>query len=172
MGEMGILGPHDKVELINGEIIHMSPVGTTHQATIDKSSRILNRFSLDDAIIRVQGPIQINDLSEPEPDILLLKAKEDFYADQHPGPTDTLLLIEVSNSSLEYDKTIKLQLYATADVPVYWVVNIPDNQVEVYQNPDGDIYKSISIFKLDETIPLLDFPNCNVAVSTILTGVK
>ncbi len=168
MAAVGILSHRDKVELIQGEILHMSPIGSKHQSIVDKLSRILNRLLLDEAIVRVQGPIQIKDWSEPEPDLLLLRPKVDFYADQHPEPKDTLLLIEVANSSLEYDKTIKLPLYAEASIQTYWIINIPNQQIEVYQNPDGNIYKSMFIFKGSDDIPVGHFSDCVISVNDIL----
>lgn len=168
MAEAGILSHGDRIELILGEILYMSPIGSKHQAIVDKLSRIFNRTLLDHAIIRVQGPIQIKDWSEPEPDVLLLKPQTDFYADQHPEAKDVFLLVEVADTSLEYDKEIKLPLYAKAGIAEYWIVNLKANHIEVHTGPDVDIYKNIKIAKGEDLISPISFPDSSISVKDIL----
>ena len=168
MAEAGILNSHDKVELINGEIIHMSPIGSKHQSVVDKLTYLFNRGLQDKAIIRVQGPIQIKDWSEPEPDITLLKTKSDFYSKQHPKSKDIYLVVEVADSSLEFDKEVKLPIYAKAKIKEYWIVNLIDNQIEIYHTPQDDIYKQITIAKIGDKISCKAFSKKLISVKDIL----
>lgn len=167
MAEAGILKPQDKVELIHGEILEMSPIGSKHAAIVVKLNKLFNHIISDDQLISIQNPICINDLNEPEPDISVLKAKADFYAESHPKGTDTLLVIEVSDSTLSYDKEIKLPLYATGGVPEYWIINLQKNEIEVHRSPEGDVYKRIQIAQQGDTIELM-FNNQSIEVNQLL----
>lgn len=141
MGETNILDEQEKIELINGEIINMSPTGSKHAAVVNKMSKLLHTIAKN-TIISVQNPIAINNLSEPEPDIAILAFKENFYADAHPGPRDVLLIIEVAESSVTFDKEVKLPLYAQAGIPETWLVDLNENRIEVHKNPE-QVYKQI-----------------------------
>ena len=112
MMEAGILLDSDHVELIDGEVIEVSPIGSRHAACVDRLNRLFNK--LEDVIVRVQSPIRLDDFSEPQPDITLLKLRPDFYAQGHPTPSDVLLVVEVADSSTEFDCVVKLPLYAEA----------------------------------------------------------
>ena len=112
MAEAGVLGEDDRVELIEGEILEMSPMGRRHAACVDRLTRLLVRGVGDAAIVRVQNPIVLSDHNEPQPDLALLRPRVDFYTAEHPGPEDALLVVEVSDSSVEYDRQIKVPLYA------------------------------------------------------------
>ena len=133
----GILSEDDPVELIRGEIIEKMPVGATHAAAVKRLNRIF--AGLESVIVSVQDPILLDD-SEPEPDLALLRYRDDFYAGQKPTAADVRLLIEVADSSLAYDRQIKLPLYARAKIGEVWIVDLIDTQVEVYRdpNPEGD----------------------------------
>jgi Uma2 family endonuclease len=169
MAEAGILNHRDKLELIQGEILHMSPIGSKHQATVDKLTRLFNRLLVEDeAIVRAQGPIQIKDWSEPEPDLMLLKFRSDFYENQHPQPKDTLLLIEVADSSYDYDKETKCTLYAQAKIKEYWIVNLHAKQIEIHLSPKDGIYKKILIAKSADVISCSSFPSHSIPVKKIL----
>ncbi|MEK7702599.1 MAG: Uma2 family endonuclease [Nitrospirota bacterium] len=137
MGEAGILSEDDRVELIEGEIIQMSPIGKHHASCVNRLNRILNMELGALAIISVQNPIRIGNFSEPQPDIVLLKPRTDFYAEQAPTAEDVLLLIEVADTSIEYDRTVKIPLYAAANISEVWIVNLQEGQVEVYSEPAG-----------------------------------
>lgn len=119
-----------RVELISGEIIHMSPIGKLHAATVKAIAALLWAAAGDSGIISVQDPVMINDHSEPEPDLAILKPNPSFYAERLPGPDDILLVIEVADSTLEKDRQVKLPLYAASGIPEYWIVNLSEEVLE------------------------------------------
>jgi Uma2 family endonuclease len=151
MGELGIL-QEKGLELINGEIINMAPIGSRHMACVNKFNRLLHSKLETSVIISVQNPVVLGSLSEPEPDIAILKNREDQYASELPGAEDILLLIEVADSSLEYDRKIKLPLYANHAIPEYWLVNLIDATIELYWQPEGKAYRFREIFGKDDLI--------------------
>lgn len=135
MGEAGILGEDDRVELIEGEIVDMSPIGTPHSGAVNRIANRIKEIVGRSAVVAVQNPIRIGDFSAPQPDIALLKFRDDYYAQAHPGPEDCLLLIEVAESSLAYDRDKKLPLYARAGIPETWLVDIPGRTLWLYRSP-------------------------------------
>lgn len=157
MADAGILKPTDRVELINGEIIKMSPIGSKHAAVVDKINKYLNRMLDDQAIIRVQNPIITDEYGEPEPDISVLKPREDFYAEAHPTATDIFAIIEVGQSSSEFDKQIKGPMYSRSGVREYWLVDLDHDTLEVKTNPEGDIYKNSAIYTKGDVLRLEAF---------------
>lgn len=152
MAEAGILSEDDRVELIEGEIIEMSPIGSTHAACVKRLNALLVRHFGSNAIISVQDPVQLNDYSEPEPDVAALKPKENYYADRHPTPDDVLLIVEVADTSVEYDRSLKLPLYARAGILEVWLVNLPADVIEVYARPAGSSYQNAQQFARGETL--------------------
>ena len=158
MAEVGILAPGDRMELINGEIIKMSPIKSNHASHVKKISTLLNQIYQGEKIISVQDPVHLNDYSEPEPDLMVLNLKKDFYNDHHPKPMDVLLLIEVADSSLGYDQTIKLPMYGEAKIPHYWIINLEEQCVEAYAQPGNGTYKLHRRHFLGDTI---SFPGKN-----------
>ena len=151
MVDAGILAPSDRVELIDGEIITMSPINSLHANIVDILSEQLILKLHSKAIIRTQNPITLDDYSEPEPDIAVVKKQAGRYRLQHPQAPEVLLLIEVSDSTLDKDKSIKIPLYANAGIMEYWIVNIPEQQIEIYRQPDGTIYQNKTMFSFQET---------------------
>ncbi len=137
MVDAGILAEDDHVELIEGEILRMTPVGSRHAGHVKRLNRLLTLSLGDRAIVAVQDPIHVNDFSEPEPDLAILRPRDDFYEQAHPGPADVFWLVEVSDSSLQFDREVKLPLYARHGVPEVWVVNVQNAVVEVHRAPDG-----------------------------------
>ena len=138
MAEVGILHEDDNVELIEGEVIEMTPIGGRRAACVDRLTKVLVQRVGDAAIVRVQGPIRLSDNTEPQPDVALLRLRTDFYAEAHPTPEDVLLIIEVSETSLEYDREMKVPLYARAGIPEVWVVDLAGEKVHTYSRPiDG-----------------------------------
>jgi len=138
IGEAGIIDEDERVELIDGRIVEMAPIGSRHSGYVDFLNRQLNRqlFSMDEtSIVRIQNPVILNDRTEPQPDIAIVKFKPGLYVDSHPRPDDILLIIEVAESSLEEDKLIKLPRYAASGIPEVWIFNLIDNVVEVYGQP-------------------------------------
>ncbi len=124
MGEVGILGPELRTELIEGEIIEMTPIGPTHGGTVNLLGSILLNAVRNEVIVSIQNPIRLDDYSEPQPDLAVLRRKADFYRSAHPGPADILLIIEVADTTLRYDRDVKLPLYARAGIPEAWLVDL------------------------------------------------
>jgi len=146
MAEAGVLTPNDHVELIEGEIIEMSPIGGPHAACVRKLGALLARLLADSAILSIQNPVAINGYSEPQPDVAILRARDDFYS-THPTPDDVLVIIEVADTSVEYDRNVKMPLYARAGIPEAWLVNLPKGVVEIYTQPAEGLYQKSQIFK-------------------------
>jgi len=141
MAEAGILAPNDRVELIDGEIFDMVPIGSGHAGRTDRLNRLFARASVDGhVLVRVQGPLRIDRYNEPEPDLMLLKPRADDYTERHPGAADVLLLVEIAESSLDYDHGTKLPLYARFGVPEVWIIDLRGAAAEVYREPKGDAY--------------------------------
>lgn len=140
MGEVGILGDRDRVELIEGELVAMSPIGSYHHGTVNKLNHSLVQAVGERAVVSVQGPVRLDEFSEPEPDIALLKPRPDFYQDGHAGPADVLLLIEVADTSLNYDHAVKRALYARHAIQELWIVDLTAGEVEVCRQPEADGY--------------------------------
>jgi Uma2 family endonuclease len=133
MADAGILTEDDRVELIEGEIVQMAAIGSLHAACVDRLNRLLVQQAGEAALVRVQNPVRLSDLSEPQPDLALLRPRTDYYAAGHPGPSDTLLIIEVAHSTLAYDREIKVPLYAVSGIPETWVVDLEGGEVRVYR---------------------------------------
>ena len=168
MAELGVLGAADRVELIEGEIVEMAAMGSLHAACVRRLDALLSRKLGDTAIVSPQCPIQLSDLSEPEPDLALLKPREDFYAERHPWPEDVLLVVEVSNTSLEYDTMVKLPLYAAAGIPEAWIVNLDRQTVEVHSNPATGTYRQTLRVERGESFAARTIPGLELAVEDIL----
>ena len=173
MGEVGILKEDERVELIDGVITKMSPIGSEHAACVNKLNRLFSTLlPPEDATISVQNPIILDDGAEPEPDIALLKPRDDAYASGHPRPNDVLLIVEVADTSVDDDRTIKLPRYAAAGIPEMWLVNLPDRKIEVYQIPVGAEadagYKIRVEYRLGETLSPEAFPNVKISVADVL----
>lgn len=155
MAEVGIIQPNEKVELINGEIMYkMSPVNLRHSSTVRRLIRLLNKQFDEEVTLDVQNPIVIKNHSEPEPDLVILEFSDDDYSINKPTSDDVLIIIEVSDTTLKRDKTTKLHLYASANIPEYWVVNLNDNCIEIFKKPNGKIYQQHYILINDDVIDL------------------
>ncbi|MBW4554171.1 MAG: Uma2 family endonuclease [Aphanocapsa sp. GSE-SYN-MK-11-07L] len=133
--EMGFLSEDDHVELIRGELIQMAAKGTAHETCIRRLLRQLPLLLQNRATLQCQAPISLSFDGEPEPDFAIVRNRADDYATEHPTPEDTLLVIEVADSSLDYDREIKLPLYAEAKISDYWLFNLPDHYLEAYSEP-------------------------------------
>jgi len=151
MGAAGIL-PERGIELINGEIIKMSPIGSKHNASVNKLNRLLAKILDEQIIIQGQGPFIANDLSEPEPDIALLKYREDFYENELPHGKDIFLIIEVADTTFTYDTKVKLPLYAQSGIPEYWVIDLNKKQVHVYWDMLENAYQQSKVYRSGEVI--------------------
>jgi Uma2 family endonuclease len=140
MAQAGIFSEDDHVELLEGEIIQMSPIGSRHAACVDRLTRLFSERVGRQAIVRVQNPVRLSDYSEPQPDIALLKPRVDFYSSEHPKPEDVLLLVEVCETSADFDRRAKLPLYAQAGIPEVWLIDLAQEQIEVYRAPVAQGY--------------------------------
>ena len=140
MVEAGILAEDDRVELIDGEVRAMSPIGPRHAAIVNRLNALLSRQLADSAIISVQNPIQLTDYTEPQPDIAVLRPREDFYAHALPLPDDVWLVVEVAETSLEYDREEKIPRYAQMGIPEVWLIDVEQETVTQYTHPDGTRY--------------------------------
>ncbi len=168
MGEAGIFPPETRMELIEGEILHTAPIGFNHAGHVSSLIHTFAPILNEQAIINAQNPVQLGDLSEPEPDLLLLRPDQDFYTTRHPNATDVLLLVEVSDSTLRFDRNQKLRLYATHQIPEYWIVNLIDNCLEVYRQPQDGDYLDKTVLSKSDSLNLQAIPSIQIAVSTIL----
>lgn len=167
MAEVGILPPDARVELINGEIITMSPIKSNHAGHVRRISTLFNDILKGLAIIDVQNPIRINQYSEPEPDIAILKLSPDFYTAAHPTPKDVYLLIEVADTSVRYDREVKLPLYANAGIVEVWIVNLKKRCIEIYRDPQQGSYQIQTTLADDARLQLSLF-NITLETSAIL----
>jgi Uma2 family endonuclease len=152
MREAGILSEDDRVELLDGEVRPMSPIGPFHAAIVNLLVMLLTRHLGDRAIVSVQNPIQLNDYSEPQPDVAILQPRQDFYAAAHPRPDDILIAIEVADSSLEYDRAEKLPRYAEAGITEVWIVDIGNQTVEQYTQPRNGRYHQLRLVEHGEDV--------------------
>jgi Uma2 family endonuclease len=143
MAEAGILHEDSRVELIEGEVVDMPPIGSPHAGLVNKLSHLIRRGVGENAVVAVQNPVRLNDFSEPQPDIALLRPRPDFYTNAHPTPGDVLLIVEVADSSLEYDRRIKIPLYARHGIPEVWLVNVADRELIVHRQPMEGAYADI-----------------------------
>ena len=168
MVEAGILAEDDRVELIEGEIIQMSPIGPRHAAHVKRLNTLLIQQVGDAAIVSVQDPIHLAEHSEPEPDIALLRPRADFYAQGHPAPTDVLLVVEVAETSLEYDRDVKVPLYAQALIPEVWLVDLANATIHVYSQPANGAYQAISQATFGDTLVSQALPGLALDIDSIL----
>ena len=171
MSEAGILSENDQVELINGEIIEMSPIGRRHTACVNRLNSVFSQLLGKKVIIAVQNPITLNNLSEPQPDIALLKPRADFYESGHPQPQDVFLLIEVADRSLEYDRDVKIPLYASSGITEVWLVDIYEQVIIVYRYPSENGYSDIQKLSRGEKMSIQAFPEVNLVVDDILGSI-
>lgn len=154
MARAGILGEDDRVELIEGEIVVMSPASSPHAGCVNVLNRMLVQAAGDRAVVAAQQPLRLSELSEPEPDVAVLRWRDDCYRGRHPGPADALLVIEVARSSLHFDRGVKLPLYARHSVPVAWIVDLEANRVEVHRLPGPDGYAESSTRSGSDRLPV------------------
>lgn len=170
MSEVGILPEESGWEIIDGFLIDKITIGSRHASTVKRMNRKLMRLLGDNAIISVQDPIHIDDYNEPEPDIALLKPREDFYAESHPAPQDVLLLVEVSDSTVEYDREIKKSIYAKAEIAEFWLVNLKESTIECYTQPKNGNYRLAQIFETGEMVQSKTIENLKLKVKEILAS--
>lgn len=168
MAEAGILREDDRVELIEGEIIEKSSISSHHAACVKRLNALLTPHLFEVAIVSIQNPIRIDDYSEPEPDVAVLKPHKDFYSEEHPTPSDVLLVIEVADSSVEFDRNKKLPLYAQANIPEVWLINLPQETIEIYMQPVGGTYREIRLVKSGEAVVSQSVSNLMLDADAVL----
>lgn len=168
MVEAGILPEEHGWELIDGYLMDKMSIGSKHASVVRKLTKLLERRFGDTVQVSSQNPVRIDEYNNPEPDIALLKPREDFYAEGHPQPQDVLLLIEVADSSLEYDREIKKMLYARAEIVEFWLANLCDNTLEVYVQPKNGNYRLARILEPGETVEAVAVENLRLKVEEII----
>ena len=166
MAEAGILSERDRVELIEGQIVEMSPIGSEHAGKVNRLARLLFRTVDARAVVTSQNPLRLSNVSEPEPDFLLLRPRADDYASGHPNAGDVLLLIEVSDSSLRYDSDVKAALYARHGVTEFWILDVQARSVTVHRDPSSGAYASVATVR-EGVLPVAALPGVSLAVAEI-----
>jgi Uma2 family endonuclease len=168
MGETGVFSPDARVELIEGEIIEMSPIGSRHAACVEPTAELI-RESLERRFqVRSQNPIVLNDFSEPQPDIVVLRSRLDFYRSAHPVPEDVLLVIEVADTTVQYDRYTKMPLYARAGIPEVLLFNLPDDQLEYFSQPAMGTYQVSRVLNRGERFESTNVPGLTLDIQMIL----
>jgi Uma2 family endonuclease len=167
MAEVGLLAPDARVELIEGEIIDMAPIGKEHVSVVDQLTKLFVRAVGDDAIARVQGSVRLSRFSEPEPDLLLLRPRADFYRSRFATGDDVLLAIEVSDTSLRYDREIKVPLFARHCIPEVWIVDLRHNRLLTYLEPDEGEYRQYRVVAKPVAMPVALLPGLSVDLSGV-----
>ncbi len=159
MAEAGILTENDRVELLDGDIIEMPPIGDWHASSVNRFNHLLLPPLDGRAVVIIQKPARLSQVSEPQPDVMLTRQRDDYYGTGHPKPSDVMLLIEVSDTSLEYDRTAKLSAYARAGIPEVWIVSRQDRRIEVYTDPSDGNYSSARHAGPAEKVAPRSFPD-------------
>lgn len=168
MSESGILKKNDRVELIRGEIVERSPIGTRHAAYVRRLNTLFSARLLGQAIVDIQNPVELDNTSEPQPDVALLQPRADFYILGHPQPRDILLIIEVADTTVRYDREVKIPLYAEDGIVEVWLVDINGQSLEVYREPTPGGYQNVRQLGRGASLSLLAFPDVTIAVNEIL----
>ena len=168
MAEAGIFHPEGRVELIDGEIFQMSPIDPWHAGIVNRLNRWFVTGLGERAVVHVQNPVGLDSRSEPQPDIMLLRPRADFYGTAHPGPEHAFLLVEVANTSLRHDRGRKLPLYARTGVPEVWIVNRQADAIEVFRGPSGRSYREHDIRRRGQHLAPSAFPDLRLSVDGVL----
>ncbi len=168
MAETGVLREDDRVELVDGEIVQMTPIGSPHAACVDRLMVLLQRWVEGRGILRVQGPIRLDAHSEPLPDLSVLRPRADFYASAHPMPSDILLVVEVADTSFRYDRDIKVPLYARASIAETWLVDLLNERVEIFTQPTAQGYQQSRRAGRGERLTTSALPTISLLVDDIV----
>lgn len=168
MDRTGLLEPDARVELIEGEVIHMPPIGSRHGSIGQFLDRLLDRALADRALVRNQLPVRLDNLSEPVPDLAVVKPRADRYARSHPTATDVFLIVEVSRSTLRYDTNVKVPLYARHGIPEVWIVDLKNNQFRTYRSPSDGCYRDITSVAKPGKTPVPGVLHVTVDLSELL----
>ncbi len=175
MAEIGLLAPDARVELIEGEVVEMPPMGSRHAAVVHELRDLLDAAVGTRASVRMQSPLQLGSSSEPEPDLVLVKRRADYYAGSRPTAADVLLVVEVSETTLSQDRTVKQPLYARHGLPELWIVDVKRSRLHTFQSPAGGGYTRVSSIDEPGLTALEALPGVTVDLSGVLSeagGVK
>lgn len=168
MGRFGIFPEDDRVELVCGEIIQMSPIGERHAACVGFLTQLITLRLRRSAIVWVQNPLRPDNYSEPQPDIAVLKPRADFYRPSKPTPADVLLVIEVSDTTPEYDRKVKVPLHARGGIPETWLVNLPGERIKTYADPAEGAYRTITSYARGEEVQSRSLAALRVGVAEVI----
>jgi Uma2 family endonuclease len=166
MGEAGILHEDDRVELIEGELVEMTAIGTRHFSCVNRLNRLLVMNVGDEAIVSVQNPVRLNEYNEPQPDVTVIRPRD--YRESLPMPEDVMLLIEISDTTLAYDRGVKLPLYARAGVSEVWIVDLPGETIERYTDPSGEGYRGADRLRRGQRLESISLPSLTPSVDEVL----
>lgn len=170
MGDAGVFAPDARVELIEGEIVEMAPMKSRHAGVVGRLTAALQRAAGDKALVWCQLPLQVGSESEPEPDLMLLRPRDDFYVGAHPSPPDVMLLIEVADTSLQYDLGVKVPLYARHQVAEVWVVDLVNNVVRFHRGPQGSDYTDVTSTEAPGAVPVAALPGVSIDLSGVFSS--
>lgn len=168
MVDARILSENDRVELIEGEITQMTPIGSYHSGCVKSLNNIFFQLQAEKKVtISVQDPVRLSEFSEPEPDVVLLKHRNDFYRNAHPSAEDIFLIIEVADTTLDFDRLVKIPLYAKHGIPESWIVDVKGRKVEAFWQPESGKYVWYQTYQYNQSISLQAFPDFVISVSGI-----
>jgi Uma2 family endonuclease len=167
MAEIGVLAPDARVELIEGEIIDMAPIGPAHGSVVDQLTRLLVRAAGDSAIVRIQGAVRLSHITEPEPDVAVLRPRTDFYRGSQPTVRDILLLVEVADSTLRYDRDIKVPLYARYGVAETWVFDLQAKRLITHSAPIDGQYRDTATLTDPGLVALTAYPEIRIDLAGV-----
>lgn len=168
MGRVGILSEDDRVELLDGEIVEMQPIGPSHAGHVNRLTELFVSRLAGRATVIVQNPLRLDRRSEPQPDLTIARPRADFYSNAHPAPEDALLVIEVADSSLRVDREVKVPLYAKASIAELWIVDLAAEELEAYREPSGSGYATTTRLRRGDSIAPLSFPDVTIELIDVL----
>lgn len=168
LAECGILHEDDRVELIDGQVVQMTPIGASHAGRVNFLSDVLGTLVGKEGLVTVQNPVTLGTRSQPQPDLLVVRRLPEFFGEKLPRPADVLLLIEVADSSIDYDRDVKVPLYARAGIPEVWLCNLPGDVPEVYREPGPEGYRDVRVLRRGDTVTASRLPVVSLAVADVL----
>lgn len=168
MAGAGVFGPDERVELLDGEVVEMAPIGPPHSSRVDRCNAYLGRAFGPGVILRVQNPLHLSDLSMPEPDVTVLRHRDDFYGSRHPTVADVLLLVEVGDTSARFDREVKLPLYATASVAEVWLLDVNARTVSVFTGPGSGGYQAVLVARHGDQLRPIALPGVVIAAADLI----
>jgi Uma2 family endonuclease len=169
MAEAGVFGEDDRVELLDGEIVQMAAIGSRHAACVSRLNEWFGEHVREAAIVSVQNPLVLSEQIELYPDIALLKRRPDFYSQSHPGPADVLLVVEVADTTGDYDCGVKVPRCARTGIPAVWVVDLRDGAIDIYSQPQGDQYRDHQRVGSGQSLEIPGVSDQRIAVDEVLT---